>query len=137
MSEPKESYGRCLVRGSLGLASRHYDLFVASHPDIQALFNASDPEEHKKTLRHMHTVLLMFGSGDRYAETALVRTARKHGPTGMDVHRDLYEMWAASLIEAVRECDPEFDPEVEEAWQDVVQNGVQFFIVATQMKDAI
>jgi hypothetical protein len=45
----------------------------------------------------------------------------------MDVPlRFLYDQWLECLIQAVRECDPVFCEEVEQAWRRAMRVGIEF-----------
>ena len=37
---------------------------------------------------------------------------------------DMYETWLVSLLQAVRECDPEISDEIEEQWRIVMREGI-------------
>lgn len=45
------------------------------------------------------------------------RIATIHSKADKDVRPELYDGWLDSLIEAVKEYDPEFDSDVEPAWR--------------------
>ena len=128
MAEPSDSHNRCPSKRRL--VDRHYEIFVDAHPRIRSYFSNVDERKHKESLRTMHTALLMFARGDKLAGRFLKRAAKKHGPSGLNVPDELYELWLTSLIDAVRECDPGFDPEVEKAWREVGRQAVDYFLIA-------
>ncbi len=134
MAEPRDSYGRCLL--TKALVDRHYEIFLDCHPEIHRFFDGTDVAKYKRMLRCMHTALLLFADGDELARQNLRRVARKHSSWELDVPEELYEFWLTSLIDAVRECDPEFSPEVEKAWHEVARKGIDFFTaVAREIED--
>jgi hypothetical protein len=46
----------------------------------------------------------------------------------MNIPQELFGCWLNSLIEAVRECDPAFDADVEKAWRTLGQEVIDYFI---------
>jgi hemoglobin-like flavoprotein len=60
--------------------------------------------------------------GDVHLERIAVRHSRK----GLDIRPHLYDQWLECLVQAVRECDPLFSDETEQAWRRVVRVGIEF-----------
>jgi hemoglobin-like flavoprotein len=56
----------------------------------------------------------------------LERIAARHSRKGLDIGPHLYDQWLECLIQAVRECDPEFCDETEQAWRRVMRVGIEF-----------
>ena len=56
----------------------------------------------------------------------LERIAARHSRSGLDIGPHLYDLWLDCLIQAVRECDPLFGEETEQAWRKVMQVGIEF-----------
>ena len=44
----------------------------------------------------------------------------------LDIKPELYDLWLDRLVQAVREFDPKFDPEIETAWRRVLRPGIEF-----------
>ena len=102
-----------------------YDRFISSSPEIAEKFKDTDMAVQKRMLdlsiHHMTTF-----SVDKTADDYLLNIARKHGRKGKNVRRELYQLWLDALIDALRECDPEFDEEVDLAWRMVLAAGVTY-----------
>lgn len=130
MTVLRDSYRRCL--NTRRFAARHYEILMDSSPEVRPFFSETDPDKHKGTLRAMHVGLVAIMEGDELAAQYVRRVARKHGPTGLDVPRELYDLWVSSLIEAARECDTEFDPEVERAWRTAGEQAVELLLRALE-----
>jgi len=56
----------------------------------------------------------------------LAGVAERHGAGQLEIGAELYDLWLDSLLATVKECDPEFSPEVEKAWEDVMMVGIQY-----------
>jgi hemoglobin-like flavoprotein len=56
----------------------------------------------------------------------LERIAALHSRAGLDIRPELYDQWLECLIQAVRECDPVFGEETEQAWRRVMRVGIEF-----------
>ena len=54
------------------------------------------------------------------------RLAKLHGRAELDITPELYDLWLDRLVQAVREFDPMFDPEIETAWRRVLEPGIEF-----------
>ncbi len=102
---------------------------------IPSFFVDTNLRKHKAALRSMQTAVVQFSLGDDLARTALERGARSHGPSEMNIPRALYRHWMTSLIDAVRECDPEFSPEVERTWHEAATKAVDYFVAAAMDVD--
>jgi hemoglobin-like flavoprotein len=55
----------------------------------------------------------------------LDRLAEGHSRKGLDIRPDLYQSWLDCLVNAAREFDPAFSPEIEEAWRKVLMPGIE------------
>lgn len=133
MAEPRDSHSRCPDKKRL--VDLHYQLFLERDPVIQSFFSGTDVNRHKESLRAMHTAFLMFARGDELAERFLRQVAEKHGPSGMNIPVELYDHWLNSMVEAVAECDPAFNPEVELAWREAGKKGVRLFVDIAKAKE--
>lgn len=106
-----------------------YDGFLASSPKVREKFAHTNFERQKKLL-HRSFYLILWASEDpehgpeRYLEHLAVR----HSAKDLDVGSELYDLWLDSLLAAVKQCDPEFGPAVEEAWEQVMGIGIEFML---------
>lgn len=107
------------------LVSRFYEKFTQSSPEIEEKFANSDIERQKEMLRDSFKHVLSF-STKRQSGEELERIAERHSKTDLNIQPRLYEAWMDSLVDAVRELDPEFDSAVETAWRIVMAPGVEF-----------
>ena len=43
----------------------------------------------------------------------------------IDISPDFYDLWLRCQLEAVEECDDQFDSPVEDAWNEVLSDGIK------------
>jgi hypothetical protein len=58
----------------------------------------------------------------------LTRVAERHSRQDLDVPPSLYPPFVDSLVATVRQFDPAFSPDVEQAWRRTVAKGVSYMI---------
>jgi hemoglobin-like flavoprotein len=116
---------RCETRWDF--LDRFYDRFLASSPEVRDKFAKTDFVRQKRALRaSLHHLLLAAADGDRGPDGYLRDVAERHGAGQLDIGAELYDHWLDSLLATVRECDPEFSPEIEKAWEAVMMVGIHY-----------
>ena len=104
---------------------RFYALFLASSDEVAGKFERTDMRRQARMLKTSLYVLMM-ASGESERAVHLERLAKLHGKAGLDIRPELYDMWLGSLLQAVAEFDPSFDPAIAMAWRRVLQPGIEF-----------
>ncbi len=111
-----------------------YDLFMGKSTAIARLFQDTDMAVQKTMLHDsLHYMLEYYQSG--VANVHLQHIKRVHDERGMNVPMRFYLDWLDSLIESVRTYDPQFDPETEKAWREVMAPGIAFMTGQSQPGD--
>jgi len=124
-----EVFERSLLRceSRWDFLDRFYARFVASSPAVAAKFAHTDFVRQKRALRaSLHHLLLAAQNEGGGPDAHLREIADRHGAGQLDIGAELYDLWLDSLLETVRECDPEFSPEVEKAWEAVMMVGIHY-----------
>jgi hemoglobin-like flavoprotein len=105
---------------------RFYELFAGSSAEVAAKFANTDFRVQKAALKV--SLYMIMASIERKPEGTvhLERIAARHSRGGLDIGPHLYDLWLDCLIQAVRECDPLFGEETEQAWRRVMQVGIEF-----------
>jgi len=112
-------------RDMRNFVGRFYEIFLGRSPEIAARFADTDMErQHEMLAQSLHEMVEF--STSRVASERLRRVALRHSRRERDVPTELYEVWLDSLIEAVREQDPLFTPEIELAWRVVLSPGIEY-----------
>jgi hemoglobin-like flavoprotein len=122
-----ESLARC--NATPGFLDRFYDLFLASSPKVKEKFARTDFVKQKTALREsLRLMRLAATEGKGGPERHLKDLAWSHSRRKLDIGAELYDLWLDSLLAAVKECDPEFAPEIEEAWESIMMEGIAYLI---------
>ena len=121
------SLGRCNAKE--GFLDRFYDRFLAMSPKVAEKFRNTDFVRQKRALRaSFHMMLLAAGDGENGAERHLGDLATSHGRNQLDIGAEFYDYWLNSLLATVREFDNQWDHEVEDAWEQVINVGIQYLL---------
>jgi len=105
-----------------------YDYFINASPEIAEKFAHTDIENQKHVLHLSLYTLLMELQGNPEADDYLKHIAERHSHNDLDIKPELYTIWLDCLLKTARIFDPEFTDEVEQAWQHVLQKGIDFMI---------
>jgi hemoglobin-like flavoprotein len=124
-----EIFERSLLRceSRWDFLDRFYERFLASSPVVKEKFAKTDFVRQKRALRaSLHHLLLAAQSDSGGPDAHLREIAERHGAGQLEIGAELYDLWLDSLLATVRECDPEFDPEVEKVWEAVMMVGIHY-----------
>jgi len=117
----EESYRRCQ---SEEFFRAFYGRLLASDPAIGPMFAKTDFDRQIKLLQH--SIGLLFIYAKRRNPAILERIAMRHGRRDVNVPPDLYPRFTESLVATVKEFDPHYGNEVEQAWRMAVAPGIEF-----------
>lgn len=112
-----------------GFLDLFYETFLASSPKVRERFADTDFEKQKRLL-HASFYLILLASEDpeNGPERYLGHLASRHSANDLDVGAELYDLWLDSLLAVVRECDPEFDGQIEDAWEQIMGIGIDYLL---------
>ncbi len=127
----EDSYTRVIGKG-IGLDTRgrqffhrFYEIFFNRSEDIRQKFSGTDMEAQvgilEKSMFHMVSFYVTRTDTD-----FLHSIARTHNRNGYDIKPEYYDIWLESLLDTVRELDPEFQSETELAWRLAMTPGIEF-----------
>ncbi len=120
----RPSFERCCRHGD-----EFFDHFYATLadriPGVGAKFHGVDMEKQNSLVREGIRRLLDYAELDGTVRPELERLGRLHAHENLDVQPDLYPAWVETLLEAVREFDPEYDPRLGDAWREAVRPGIE------------
>ena len=108
--------------------TRFYEHFLASSPRVAEKFADTDFEHQKEAMRLSLRMMAMASVESDAADLYLEYIAKRHDRHHLNIEPELYELWLEALIDTVRECDNEFDTEVEQAWRSVLRYGIDYMI---------
>ena len=115
------SFYRC-VHGE-GFIDTFYDRFLAKGPEIARKFVATDFKIQKLMLRQSLLEMIAFNRGLSGTDEEVDRLGHRHKEMG--ITREMYSLWLDSLCEAIQQHDPEYTPELEDAWRSAMQRPIE------------
>jgi hemoglobin-like flavoprotein len=118
----QESLGR--LNAAPKFCATFYQLLLESSPVIPPMFAATEFEKQCKQLRHGLGLLLAYAKHKN--PILLERVAVRHSRRDVNVAPDLYALFLESLLKAIAIHDPQFSPELDQAWRAAVTPGVDF-----------
>lgn len=104
---------------------RFYTLFLASSDTVARKFEHTNLREQARMLRTSLYIMMLAG-GESEKAVHLERLAKLHSRAALDIKPELYDLWLDRLVQAVKEFDPKFDPEIEAAWRRLLKPGIEF-----------
>ncbi|WP_210412699.1 globin [Luteimonas granuli] len=114
-----QSYGRCLRDKEF--IGRFYDVFLASNPEVPAMFAHTDFSKQRLALRRGITMAIFHAGGSRVVDRGINEMAAVHASGGRcPVPAALYKDWVASLLKVVEEADPEADEALMARWREAL-----------------
>jgi len=122
----RQSYGRCALKK--GFFEGFYDTFMGSSPQIPPFFASTDMTKQRGLLREGISYMLLYSEGSEGGMMAIERIAKIHDIEHVNVKPELYKLWVQSLISNIRKFDHRYTDEVERAWEQVLQQGIQRFV---------
>ena len=102
-----------------------YRRFLISSPAVAAKFVNTDFDRQKEMLRRSVTELLQIFT-THTSTPYLQMLAAIHSKADKDIGPALYDDWLRSLIETLKDLDPNYDDTVALAWKIVLAPGIQF-----------
>jgi hemoglobin-like flavoprotein len=120
----RDSLSRCIQ--SPAFLDRFYDLFIESSPDIAQKFANVDMPRLKKVLQDsLFVMLVAAGTETGFAHKELEKLAERHSRRQLGIDPAWYDLWLRSLMKTVAEQDPEYRPELEDAWRASLKPGIE------------
>jgi len=121
----RASLGRCLATPSF--LHSFYDRFMESSDEVREKFKKTEFARQTRILTDSLYIMAVCAEsqGDSVAWREMDRLASMHARTGLDIRPELYETWLECLLIAVKQFDPDFGPEVETAWREVLAPGIE------------
>lgn len=121
----QKSYARCSK--SAGFYDDFYNGFLDRSDEIREHFAETSRAKQKVFAHNGVSTILLFAMGSAKSKEHLDVLVGKHGPQELNIRPDLYPNWVEALVTAVRKHDPEFSPELNQAWRLTVQKGLDKF----------
>jgi len=95
---------------------------------VREKFASTDFVRQKRAVLASLQLILLAARNPEDADRHLRDVAERHSSAQLDVGAELYDLWLDSLLATVREVDPAFGPDVEQAWEDVMAVGIRYLV---------
>ncbi|UII30684.1 hypothetical protein LVD17_20535 [Fulvivirga ulvae] len=120
----QNSYGRCLNNGDM--LDTFYQKFLSSNVEVAERFRKTDFEQQHKLLRHGINLMIMYAAGNIAGLAGLKRIKESHSRVKLNIEPRFYILWKGALLSAIIHHDKKFDRETREAWNEVLDKGIEF-----------
>jgi hemoglobin-like flavoprotein len=122
----RRSLHRCL--GDPSFIESFYERFVGSSEEVRERFKNTDMKRQVRMLEDSLFVLAVAvqSGAESPARGSLPGIAERHSSRDLDIKPELYDVWLEALIETAGRYDPEFAPEIEEAWRGTLAAGIEY-----------
>ncbi len=120
------SLRRCLAAQDF---LRHfYDAFIDSSDEVREKFRRTDFPRQTRVLADSLFVLAVAAQGlpESAARSSLPFLAERHDRAHLDIRPELYDRWLDCMVGTARTHDPDFTPEIEEAWRRTLTVGIEY-----------
>lgn len=120
----QNSYGRCLSNGNM--LETFYQKFLSSSHEVAERFKNTDFEQQHKLLRHGINLMIIYAAGNIAGQSGLRRIKESHSRVRLNIEPRFYILWKGALLSAIIQHDNKFDRETREAWNEVLDRGIDF-----------
>ncbi|MDX2346889.1 MAG: hypothetical protein QNK11_08480 [Legionella sp.] len=121
----RNSYVRCVAQSNFPLA--FYDKFICSSPDIEKKFtNVFNIKKRVMVTRGLSSLIKLAEDGQ--PDEAMQALAEKHNRNNLDIFPEFYSKYKFYMMKTLKEFDHLFDAQLEKLWEEIIDNGIQFFI---------
>ena len=127
-----KSLQRCVQNQSF--LDTFYSIFMDRSAEVREKFKNTDFGNQKLILRASLYILETAADSDSPVP-ALEALAVKHDKHHYDIKPELYDIWLASMLMAVKEIDPLFSPEIESAWRKTMTPGIK--VMTAKYKESL
>lgn len=124
-----QSLDRC--EHNEGFIPLFYARLNSSSDVVKSHFRNTNFEQQNHMLMKSLRLIAGVTANEREALQELRERAETHDRKHMNIKPELYECWQTSLVSTAAEVDPQWDEEIERAWNsildDVVNHMIKFY----------
>jgi hemoglobin-like flavoprotein len=122
IAKVRSSFARCC--GHDDFIDTFYHCLVSEAPQTAPMFAETDMVTQDTLVRAGINHLIDCADGVVGIASKIREIGTKHDRDHLNVQPELYERWVDALVQAVTQCDDQFDSHVEEAWRAVLRPGI-------------
>ena len=105
--------------------SAFYKRFLSSSEDIRYLFRNTDFARQEMMLRDSLALIADATEGDTWGLIHLRERARSHSRAHLNIEPRFYELWLDACIDTAEAHDPQWSPDIEQAWRLILGYGIK------------
>jgi hemoglobin-like flavoprotein len=126
----RDSLKRCLAEPDFLLD--FYGRFMGSSDEVREKFKDTNMKRQTEVLADSLWAMAVAAQGKPGSPAwgDLPRLAELHSRRHLGIRPGLYDLWLDCLIAAARHHDPQFAPQIEEAWRQTLGVGIEFLRAA-------
>jgi hemoglobin-like flavoprotein len=113
---------------SSGFLSDFYARFIGMSPTVRAKFGGINLELQAAKLFTSLRILGSAVSGENEGLKELAVRAETHSRQHLNITPDMYELWQEAMLISASEHDPEWNDEIEFAWEHSLEIVVNYMI---------
>ena len=121
-----DSFERC--KSNAEFLDYFYATFMNSNDEVKQKFAHTDFKKQKANVVHSIYVLMSLvannASGAELED--MNRVAKLHNREHLNIGPHLYDCFLESILAAVKKYDARYDVQIENAWQKMMQHGIEF-----------
>lgn len=118
----KDSLKRCVSDSKF--LDRFYVHFLSSSDEVKEKFKNTNMANQKIILK-ASLYIMETAAGGTIAQ-GLKNLADSHDRNNLDIKPEFYEFWLNSMVSAVKDIDPQFSPDIEQAWRATMRPGMDY-----------
>ena len=118
-----QSVKRCAAHD--GFIPAFYERFLASSDVIRDMFRDTDFEKQNQMLLRSLELSAGATAGEPEALREIQERAVTHDRDHLNVHPDHYALWLDSIISTAGEFDPEWNKDLQAAWQTILGHVIR------------
>jgi len=127
----KKSYGRCMITRDTKDKFFHtfYEKFLSSNPVIGEMFKNTLFDKQITMLKNAISMAILFAEKqDELARDVLTKIRNSHSKSRRNVKPEYYNDWLVSLMDTLKECDPQFNVQLEANWREMLQVTIDYIV---------
>lgn len=124
IEEFNDSLARCMRNERF--IERFYEIFLGSSEEVREKFKNTDMKKQRRVLKSSLLMMMMVADSKPEGMVHLDRIATIHSKYEHDIPDYMYDIWLYCLLQAVKEHDDHFTPEVEQVWRKMMRQGVDY-----------
>lgn len=102
-----------------------YDIFRGKGEKYRQVLDRIENIDNQIQMLNASIILIFMAPTSEQARMSVRQFGKRHGPKGIGVDLEDYDVWFESLLEAVKLCDSEYSEETEKVWTQYFALGMQ------------